>query len=73
MLALAEPIRGIDGQIINAVLVPQGTTILVGVRALNRSKTVWGKDALEWKPERWLSPLPKSVEDARIPGVYANM
>lgn len=32
----------------------------------------WGEDALEWKPERWLKPLPRAVEDAWIPGIYSN-
>jgi len=26
-----------------------------------------GEDAAEWKPDRWLSPLPSSVTDARVP------
>jgi cytochrome P450 len=28
---------------------------------------------LEYKPERWLSPLPDSVADAALPGVYSQM
>ncbi|KAI0816023.1 hypothetical protein BC628DRAFT_1334538, partial [Trametes gibbosa] len=27
-----------------------------------------GEDAYEWKPERWLSPLPPAVEEARVLG-----
>ena len=34
---------------------------------------MWGEDALEWKPERWLAPLPSTVADAKIPGVYSNL
>ncbi|GLB40486.1 putative cytochrome P450 [Lyophyllum shimeji] len=30
-------------------------------------------DAAEWKPERWLSPLPQAVQDAHIPGIYSNL
>ena len=30
-------------------------------------------DALEWKPERWLSPLPQAVIDAHLPGVYSHL
>lgn len=55
------------------IVVPAGTGIVVGVLAANRNKAIWGDDALEWKPERWLSPLPASVLDAKIPGVYANL
>lgn len=39
----------------------------------NRNKALWGEDADEWKPERWLLPLPKTLEDAHIPGVYSHL
>ncbi|KAI0038897.1 cytochrome P450, partial [Auriscalpium vulgare] len=57
---------------VSSLLVPKNTTILVNVRAINRDPAIWGPDAAELKPERWLSPLPESVTQARIPGVYSN-
>lgn len=39
----------------------------------NRDPTIWGVDAAEWKPERWLFPLPDTVADARVPSVFANL
>lgn len=56
----------------DSISVPKGTTILISILSGNRNKDLWGEDALEWKPERWLSPLPNSVTEARIPGVYSN-
>lgn len=53
--------------------VPKGTTIYIGIRASNLDKRIWGEDALEFKPERWMSPLPSTVTEARIPGVYSNL
>jgi hypothetical protein len=32
-----------------------------------------GPDALEWKPERWLTPLPESIMESKVPGVYAHL
>ncbi|KAI0789222.1 cytochrome P450 [Abortiporus biennis] len=58
---------------ISEISVPKGTFIAVGVLASNRNEDIWGKDVLEWKPERWLSPLPEEVTAARIPGVYSNL
>ena len=68
-----EPVRGVDGTMMTKIVVPKDTMILVSVRAMNRSKSVWGEDARVWKPERWLSPLPSTVTEAHIPGVYSNL
>ncbi|KAK4565841.1 hypothetical protein LTR86_003690 [Recurvomyces mirabilis] len=34
--------------------IPKGTNIIISMRAINRSKELWGEDAAEFKPERWL-------------------
>lgn len=73
VLPLSTPITGLDGQEINEVLVPSNTDIIVGLMAANRNFEIWGPDALEWKPERWLSPLPETVASAHIPGVYSHL
>ncbi|CDO71925.1 hypothetical protein BN946_scf184940.g72 [Trametes cinnabarina] len=41
--------------------------------ACNCNKELWGEDAYEWRPERWLEPLPRALEDAHIPGVYSHL
>ncbi|KAI0661554.1 cytochrome P450 [Cubamyces menziesii] len=73
VLPLAEPIRGVDGKMIHEIFVPKDTTVVAGLLNCNRNKALWGDDAYEWKPERWLKPLPTAVAEARIPGVYANL
>lgn len=72
-LPLSEPIRGVDGTWMDEIVVPKGTQVIVAVYSCNRSVAIWGKDALEWKPERWLQRLPDSVTNAKIPGVYSNL
>ena len=64
---------GVNGVPMKEIPVPKGTTIYVAIRASNLDKRIWGEDALEFKPERWLSPLPSSVTEARIPGIYSNL
>ncbi|KAI0628829.1 cytochrome P450 [Trametes polyzona] len=73
MLPLSEPIRGIDGQLMHAIPVTKGMRIFTDVVASNCNKALWGPDADEWKPERWLNPLPRALEDAHIPGVYSHL
>lgn len=53
--------------------IPKDTSIFVGINASNTNTALWGPDAYEWKPERWLEPLPDAVLNANIPGVYANL
>ena len=73
ILPLSEPIIGNDGSIIKEIPLPAETSIMIGARAWNLSKEVWGSDALEFNPNRWLSSLPSSVTDAHIPGPYSHM
>lgn len=57
----------------NSIAVPKGTVVFVPIQAANINPDVWGLDAHEWRPERWLEPLPESVAEAKTPGVYSNM
>ncbi|EJF57983.1 cytochrome P450 [Dichomitus squalens LYAD-421 SS1] len=73
VLPFSEPVCGVDGTLLYEILVPKGTILWSYIRACNTNKALWGEDALEWKPERWLQPLPQAVEDARVPGTYSNL
>ena len=52
---------------------PKGTDVVVAIMGANKSKKIWGEDAEEWKPSRWLNPLPESIQKAHLPGVYSQM
>ena len=73
VLPLHEPIRGKDGTLITEVTVPKGTVAVLDLWACNTNKAIWGEAAMEWKPERWLAPLPETVTEAKVPGVYSNL
>lgn len=73
ILPLSEPIVGIDGKMIAEIPIARGTEIYVGILGSNTNKAMWGEDALEWKPERWLSPLPRTLMETPIPGVYSKL
>jgi cytochrome P450 len=70
---LFNPIQGIDGKEITEIPIPKNTEILISLIASNINPEIWGPDANEWKPERWLSHLPERVKDAQIPGVYSHL
>ncbi|KAJ7494606.1 cytochrome P450 [Mycena galericulata] len=73
MLTMSTPITTVDGHKTTEIPIPADTGIIVSILASNRNPAIWGSDSLEWKPERWLSPLPKTVTDAHIPGIYSNL
>ena len=55
------------------IFVPKDTPVFVSIQASNKNPDIWGPDADEWKPERWLAPLPDALGKAHVPGVYANL
>ncbi|CCM01002.1 uncharacterized protein FIBRA_03050 [Fibroporia radiculosa] len=73
VLPLHEPVVGIDGRLIQEISISKGTTVMIGILGCNTRKAIWGEDADEWKPERWLSPLPDTVTKTTVPGVYSNL
>jgi cytochrome P450 len=44
-------------------VIAKGTTVAVQMEVMNRSKALWGDDAWEFRPERWLEPLPEGALD----------
>ncbi|KAF9448068.1 cytochrome P450 [Macrolepiota fuliginosa MF-IS2] len=48
---------------IDGIAVPKGTMISIPIRVLNTWKVIWGEDAEEFHPERWLN-LPKNYNPA---------
>ncbi|KAF9448713.1 cytochrome P450 [Macrolepiota fuliginosa MF-IS2] len=72
-LPLSKPVLGADGKEVTEIMVPEGTDVIVSVLGSNTNPDLWGADALEWKPERWLSPLPGAVGEAHMPGIYSHL
>ena len=72
IIPLAWPILSADGKTeITEIPVKKGTNVMISIIGTNRSKRIWGEDAEEWKPQRWLQPLRESVAKARVPGAYS--
>ncbi|KAH7873381.1 cytochrome P450 [Lentinula edodes] len=73
LIPLSRPMRGADGTEVTELFLPKATTVVISILNANRNPELWGPDALEWKPERWLSPLPESVVNSKMPGVYSHL
>ncbi|PCH40523.1 cytochrome P450 [Wolfiporia cocos MD-104 SS10] len=72
-LSLGEPVIGTDGTVMKEIVIPKGTNIVIGSLGCNANKKLWGEDALEFKPRRWIEGIPAAVTNASIPGVYSNL
>ena len=74
VLPLMWPIKSADGKSeIHEIPLRKNTDVVISIHNANRCKAVWGEDAYEWKPERWLGKSPDEVANVRYPGVYSSM
>ena len=54
VIPLSRPIQTASGEMTDCISVSKGTLIRLPIAAVNKSKLLWGEDALEFKPQRWL-------------------
>ncbi|PPQ83855.1 hypothetical protein CVT25_000911 [Psilocybe cyanescens] len=65
-----------DQSMILSVRVPAGTTLFVSIAGGNRLESVWGPDAKNWRPERWLEASSKNIKEdstGHLPGIYSGI
>ncbi|KAH7873382.1 cytochrome P450 [Lentinula edodes] len=73
IVPLSRPVRDADGNEVTEIFLPKATTVMISIMNANRDPKLWGPDVLEWKPERWLSPLPEAIMNSKMPGVYSHL
>ncbi|CAE6344473.1 unnamed protein product [Rhizoctonia solani] len=56
VLKFETPIRAQDGTSITEMPIKAGQVIHIPITSLNHAKSVWGEDADEFRPDRWLDP-----------------
>ena len=80
VLPLSAPIQLSNGQTVDALTLPKGTPCVLPIVAINCKSSavlqaimlmrvtamdeIWGEDAEAFRPSRWLSDLPDSVDKA---------
>ncbi|KAI0822367.1 cytochrome P450 [Trametes gibbosa] len=69
IIPLGSPVTDRCGNMHDHIKIPAGTPIVIPILTLNQDKTIWGEDALDFRPERWES-LPEAVSS--IPGVWSH-
>ena len=74
---------------ITHVPIAKGQSVVIAIAAANRDEAVWGADAHEWNPDRWLNHAKHGdwrdifeakedwdmdgVKERKYPGVYSGM
>jgi len=69
IIPLDNPLTDVKGKVQDSVKINKGDSVYIPVRAINRSKSIWGEDATEFKPDRWLS-IPETAH--RVPALWGN-
>jgi len=54
VIPLSEPVCTVSGKMTEGISIAKGTFISVPICAINRSSAIWGPDAKQFKPDRWL-------------------
>lgn len=82
IIPLQNPITTLSGEKITSVRIRKGQIVHLPIENLNMAQSIWGLDAREFKPERWIvrdptsgaitgTAVPSSVGDG--PGVWSNV
>ncbi|KZT73023.1 cytochrome P450 [Daedalea quercina L-15889] len=70
VIPLSKPCVDVRGRIHDHVKIDKGSMVQIPILAVNRSKAIWGEDALEFKPDRW-GKVPDAAQ--KVPGTWGNM
>ncbi|KAK6992956.1 cytochrome P450 [Favolaschia claudopus] len=70
VLPLSEPYVGKDGKSHESIPIRKGQTIHIPILAVNTDTSIWGEDALQFRPERWQN-IPEAA--AGIPNIWGNL
>ncbi|KAK2463019.1 hypothetical protein APHAL10511_004674 [Amanita phalloides] len=69
-LPLAKPIVDRRGNLLSSISLKKGQVVIIPLSAIHKDKSIWGEDALDFRPERW-ECLPESVN--AIPGIWSHL
>ncbi|KAJ7758644.1 cytochrome P450 [Mycena metata] len=73
ILPLTTPIWTPAGELLDKLPIHKGTVVTVSSYYTNTAKSIWGEDAAEFKPERWLDGQDVPAAAKELPGYHHTM
>ncbi|KAH8806504.1 cytochrome P450 [Flagelloscypha sp. PMI_526] len=73
ILPLRRPLTLPNGQIVHSIPIQAGQTFVVSYQAINTDPAVWGPDADQFRPERWMIPGALPAKDQLPFGPFSNV
>jgi cytochrome P450 len=74
IIPLKNPIRTESGALMDKIHIRKGMILMVPLYYTNVAKSIWGNDAAQFNPERWMNDaqgIPPSVKE--YPGYHHTM
>jgi len=67
IIPLSSPMKTASGSIVDRISITKGDILTVPLHAVNMSTALWGMDAKDFIPERWLKEdgIPKKAQEIR--------
>lgn len=73
VIPLSQPLTTVDGKTVSSIAIKAGQVFHIPSAVQNIDPFVWGKDAEEFKPDRWLLPSGVPSADQLPYGPYGNI
>ncbi|WVQ86034.1 hypothetical protein IAT38_008202 [Cryptococcus sp. DSM 104549] len=71
VIPLSIPVVGRDGKLVESVHVKKGTKIFIPILSVNTSPAIWGPDAAQFNPHRFISGDVSAAQ--ALPGTWGNI
>ncbi|WWC91011.1 uncharacterized protein L201_005951 [Kwoniella dendrophila CBS 6074] len=73
VIPLGTPVKGRDGKMIESVNLPKGAAMMIPILNVNTSVEIWGEDAEQFNPDRFLKSTDTNSNRNSVPGVWGNL
>jgi cytochrome P450 len=70
-IPLSRPYVDRSGVMRDTISIKKGDNVMLPLSLVNCTESIWGPDAGQWRPERWMRSLPE--EATKVPGVWGNV